>query len=412
VAIARSQTLPTFEWRLAWHVSEAPHKKTPLYDEHVRLGAKVVPFAGWLMPVQYSSIVEEHQIVRNNVGIFDISHMGQFIVNGAAGREWLNRMLTNNVENLATGTGQYTFLLNEKGGIIDDLIVYRIASETFLLVVNAARTAEDFAWLQNHLKETCSLDHTGDGPSFAEAMAGKLQTVSSCTLTNRSAEFGAVAVQGPRVIELFYSLFGTDVEPPGRNQIADFTFDGTIVSVARTGYTGEDGIEVFFRVEDGPKFWDAALEKGKTLGIKPCGLGARDTLRLEMCYPLNGSDLSPERNPIEAGLGFFVDLSKPHFVGRDALLKTKQSGPAEKLVPFRMTNKGPPPRPHYAVFRNGEQIGEVSSGTLSPSLNWGIGMAYVSSAHAKIGAEIDIEIRGQKFSATVEKKPLYRKPAS
>jgi len=383
-------------------VSEAVHKKTPLYDEHVRLGAKVVPFAGWLMPVQYSSIVEEHQTVRNNVGIFDISHMGQFIVDGAAGRDWLNRMLTNNVENLATGAGQYTFLLNENGGIIDDLIVYRIASETFLLVVNAARTLEDFAWLQNHLEEKRSLHHTGDG----------LQTVGSCALTNRSAEFGAVAVQGPRVIELFYSLFGADVEPPGRNHIADFTFDGTIVSVARTGYTGEDGIEVFFRAEDGVRFWNAALKKGKTLGIKPCGLGARDTLRLEMCYPLNGSDLSPERNPIEAGLGFFVDLTKPDFVGHGALLRTKQSGPAEKLVPFRMTKKGPPPRPNYAVFRNGEQIGEVSSGTLSPSLNWGIGMAYVSSAHAKIGAEIDIEIRGQKFPATVEKKPLYRKPAS
>ena len=401
MTVVRSQTLPTFEWRLAWHVSEAANKKTPLYDEHMRLGAKVVPFAGWLMPVQYGSIVEEHQTVRNNVGIFDISHMGQFIVDGATGRDWLNRMLTNNVENLATGTGQYTFLLNENGGIIDDLIVYRIGSESFLLVVNAARTLEDFAWLQNHLKEKRSFDHTADG----------LQTVSSCTLTNRSAAFGAVAVQGPRVIDLFYSLFGSDVEPPGRNHVADFTFDGTIVSVARTGYTGEDGIEVFFRAEDGVKFWNAALEKGKTLGIKPCGLGARDTLRLEMCYPLNGSDLSPERNPIEAGLGFFVDLSKPYFVGRDALLKTKQSGPAEKLVPFRMTNKGPPPRPHYAVFRNGEQIGEVSSGTLSPSLNWGIGMAYVSSAHAKIGAEIDVEIRGQRFPATVEKKPLYRKPA-
>ena len=154
------------------------------------------------------------------------------------------------------------------------------------------------------------------------------------------------------------------------------------------------------------------LERGKPLGIKPCGLGARDTLRLEMCYPLNGSDLSPERNPIEAGLGFFVDLAKPDFVGRDALLKTKEFGPREKLVPFRMKEKGPPPRPHYSVFRNGERIGEVTSGTISPSLNWGIGMAYVSSAHAKIGAEIDIEIRAQKFPATVEKKPLYRKPAS
>jgi aminomethyltransferase len=383
-------------------VTEAAQRKTPLYDEHVRLGARIVPFAGWLMPVQYSSIVEEHQTVRNNVGIFDISHMGQFIVHGAAGRDWLNRMLTNNAEKLATGAGQYTFLLNENGGIIDDLIVYRIANETFLLVVNAARTAEDFAWLQNHLKEKRSVDRTRGG----------LQTVASCALTNRSAEFGGVAVQGPRVNELFYSLFGADMEVPARNHIADFTFDGTIVSVARTGYTGEGGIEVFFRADDAVKFWDAALEKGKTLGIKPCGLGARDTLRLEMCYPLNGSDLSPERNPIEAGLGFFVDLTKPDFVGRNALFNTKQSGPPEKLVPFRMMEKGPPPRPHYAVFRNGEQIGEVTSGTLSPSLNWGIGMAYVSSAHAKIGAEIDIEIRGQKFPATVEKKPLYRKPAS
>ena len=157
------------------------------------------------------------------------------------------------------------------------------------------------------------------------------------------------------------------------------------------------------------KFWNAVLKKGKPFGIRPCGLGARDTLRLEMCYPLNGSDLSPERNPIEAGLGFFVDLTKPNFIGRDVLLKTKEIGPREKLVPFRMKEKGPPPRPHYAVFENGEHIGEVTSGTLSPSLNWGVGMAYVSAAHAKTGAQIDIEIRGQKFPATIEKKPLYKK---
>ena len=385
-------------------MSEAAHKKTPLYDEHVRLGAKIVPFAGWLMPVQYSSIVEEHQTVRNNVGIFDISHMGQFIVDGAAGRQWLNRMLTNNVENLATGAGQYTFLLNENGGIIDDLIVYRIASETFLLVVNAARADDDFAWLQDHLE----VGHASGLPDRTDRKRDACATM----LTSRSANFGAVAVQGPRTAALFDALFGKEIELPARNHIVDVPFGTTNVSVARTGYTGEDGIEVFFPASDAVKFWRAALERGKPLGIKPCGLGARDTLRLEMCYPLNGSDLSPERNPIEAGLGFFVDLTKPDFVGRDALLKTKQSGPAEKLVPFRMTKKGPPPRPHYAVFRNGEQIGEVTSGTLSPSLNWGIGMAYVSSAHAKIGAEIDIEIRGQKFPGTVEKKPLYRKPAS
>jgi aminomethyltransferase len=388
--------------RLAWRVSEVAQRKTPLYDEHVRLGAKMVPFSGWLMPVQYTGIVEEHHAVRNSVGIFDISHMGQFIVDGAGAREWLNTMLTNNINKLDVGTGQYSFLLNERGGIIDDLIVYRIGDETFLLVVNAARTDEDFAWLQNHLKE-------GRSPGRP---SGGLETAAPCKLENRSANFGGVAIQGPRIAELFHSLFGKGVEIPSRNHIVDLTIDGMAVSVARTGYTGEDGIEVFFRAPDAVNFWNAALEKGKPFGIKPCGLGARDTLRLEMCYPLNGSDLSPERNPIEAGLGFFVDLTKPNFIGRDALLKAKEIGSREKLVSFRMKDKGPPPRPHYAVFQNGERIGEVTSGTLSPSLNWGMGMAYVSSAHAKIGAEIAIEIRGQKFPAIIEKKPLYKKSTS
>jgi len=368
-------------------VSEPAQKKTPLYSEHVRLGAKMVPFAGWLMPVQYASIVEEHQAVRNSVGVFDISHMGQFMVDGAGARDWLNSMLTNNVEKLDVGIGQYTFLLNDRGGIIDDLIVYHVEEHKYLLVVNAARADQDFAWLQNHLREGISL-------------------------TSRSADSGAVAIQGPQTTPLFHALFGKDIELPARNNIVDIPFNGTSVSVARTGYTGEDGIEVFFAANDAMKFWNAVLKRGKSLGIKPCGLGARDTLRLEMCYPLNGSDLSPERNPVEAGLGFFVDLAKPDFVGRNALMKTKESGPREKLVPFRMKEKGPPPRPHYAVFCNGERIGEVTSGTLSPSLNWGVGMAYVSSAHAKIGTEIDIEVRAQKFPATIEKKPLYRRPAT
>jgi len=314
-------------------VSEAEHKKTPLYEEHIRLRAKMIPFAGWLMPVQYTSIVEEHQAVRNNVGVFDISHMGQFIVEGAGARDWLNGMLTNNVDKLDVGMGQYTFLLNDRGGIIDDLIVYRIDEQKYLLVVNAARADEDFAWLQNHLKEGCSL-------------------------TSRSSDFGAVAIQGPRTTALFHALFGNDTELPARNHIADVPFDATSVSVARTCYTGEDGVEVFFPANDAVKFWSAALERGKPLGIKPCGLGARDTLRLEMCYPLNGSDLLPERNPIEAGLGFFVDLSKPDFVGRDALLKTKEFGPREKLVPFRMKEKGPPPRPHYAVLAMASALGK------------------------------------------------------
>jgi aminomethyltransferase len=376
-------------------VTHGEYSKTPLYEEHVRLGARMVPFAGWLMPVQYTSIVEEHQAVRNNVGIFDISHMGQLIVDGADAREWLNTMLTNNVGKLDVGMGQYTFLLNESGGIIDDLIVYRIDDLKFLLVVNAARTDEDFAWLEK----------------WHQLPADYRQNAhATVRLANRSADFGGVAIQGPRIAELSHALFGPNTDLPSRNSIADFPFDGTTVSVARTGYTGEDGIEVFFRASDAVKFWNAALDEGKAFGIKPCGLGARYTLRLEMCYPLNGSDLSPERNPIEAGLGFFVDLTKSNFIARDVLLETKEKGPREKLVPFRMKEKGPPPRPHYAVFENGVRIGEVTSGTLSPSLNWGVGMAYVSTARAKIGAQIDIEIRGRKFPATIEKKPLYKQP--
>ncbi len=374
-------------------MSEAAQKRTSLYEEHTRLGAKIIPFGGWLMPVQYTSIVEEHQAVRNNVGIFDISHMGQFIVGGSGARAWLNTILTNNVDKLQVGTGQYTFLLNERGGIIDDLILYRIENDKYLLVVNASRTNEDFAWLQKHLP----------------AAERTVPAASEVRIDNRSANFGGVAIQGPRVAELLRALFGKDIDLPPRNHIVDLPFDETNVSVARTGYTGEDGVEVFFRTSDAIKFWNAALEKGKPFRIKPCGLGARDTLRLEMCYPLNGSDLSPERNPIEAGLGFFVDLTKPNFIGRDVLLRTKESGPREKLVPFRMKEKGPPPRPHYPVFDNGERIGEVTSGTISPSLNWGVGMAYVSAPHAKIGAQIDIEIRERKFPAVIENKPLYKK---
>jgi len=374
-------------------VSETAQKRTPLYDVHVQLGAKIVPFAGWLMPVQYTGILEEHQTVRNNVGIFDISHMGQLIVSNPAAAGWLNTMLTNNIDKLEVGQGQYTFLLNERGGIIDDLIVYRIGKQKFLLVVNAARTDEDFAWLDRHLP----------------AVKAAVSAANQVRIDNRSADFGGVAIQGPRVAELFHALFGEDVDPPPRNHIVELGFDGTNVSVARTGYTGEDGVEVFFRAQNAAEFWNAALDKGNPFGVKPCGLGARDTLRLEVCYPLNGSDLSPDRNPIEAGLGFFVDLTKPNFVGREALVKAKENRSAEKLAAFRMEGKGPPPRPHYSIFRNGERIGEVTSGTLSPSLNYGIGMAYVSAPHAKIGTRIDIEIRSQRFPAIIEKKPLYKK---
>ncbi len=365
-------------------MSDSAPKKTPLYEEHVKAGAKLIDFGGWLMPVQYSSIVDEHQAVRKNAGVFDISHMGQLIVSGEKAGSWLDEMLTNNVAKLGVGQGHYTFLLNDAGGIIDDLIVYRTAPNEFLLVVNASRTEEDIAWLQKHLP-------------------------AGVQLRSRSDEYAGLAIQGPHVVEFFHSLFGSDMAPPERNEIRDFVHDSVPLSIARTGYTGEDGFEVFFPAEHAVFVWEEVLRKGGPIGLKPCGLGARDTLRLEMCYPLNGSDLSPEHNPIEAGLGFFVDLKKEKFTGREKLASDKEQGPARKLVPFRMNGKGPPPRPHYAVYQNGERVGEVASGTLSPSLSVGIGMAYVPTAQAKIGMPLEIEIRGQKFPATIEKKPFYKK---
>ena len=365
-------------------VTDPAQKRTPLYDEHVRLGAKMIPFGDWIMPVQYSGIMDEHQAVRKNVGVFDISHMGQLTAEGVGAGAWLNTMLTNNIDKLEVGTGQYTFLLNERGGIIDDLIVYRTESEKFLLVVNASRVDEDFGWLQSHV-------------------------TAAVELQNRSNDFGGVAIQGPRVLELLQKLFGAEATIPSRNQIKEFVYQGITLTVARTGYTGEDGVEVFFPADRAGDVWRTILAEGKELGIRPCGLGARDTLRLEMCYPLNGSDLSPEHNPIEAGLGFFVDLSKPQFVGRAELERVKAEGSPRKLVPFKMKARGAPPRPHYSVFVSDERVGEVTSGTLSPSLNNGIGMAYVSTVHAKVGTELEIEIRGQKFPAVIEKKPLYKK---
>ncbi len=361
-------------------------KKTPLYDEHVRRGAKMIAFGDWMMPVHYTGIVDEHHAVRKSGGMFDISHMGQFVIYGADAANWLDTMLTNNIQKLGIGQGQYTFLLNDRGGVIDDLIAYRIEDATFLLVVNAARIDEDLAWLEKHRP-------------------------AETKLTNRSADFGAVAIQGPRVVDLFQELLSGNANQtlPARNQIADYQIDGISVTIARTGYTGEDGVEVFFKKEDAVPFWNLVLARGETLGIKPCGLGARDTLRLEMCYPLNGSDLSPDRNPLAAGLGFFVDLTKPQFIGRDALSKAKADGTPQKLAAFKMEGKGPPPRPHYAIFSGDRRLGEVTSGTLSPSLNYGIGMGYIESNNAKIGSKIEIEIRGQKFPAIIEKKPLYKK---
>ena len=288
------------------------------------------------------------------------------------------------MDRLGLGECQYSFLLNERGGIIDDLLVYRLEESKYLLVVNASMIDEDVAWMQSHLRP-------------------------GVTLENRSNEFAGIAVQGPCAAQLFDRFFEGKISRPARNEIQRYEADCTTVWIARTGYTGEDGFELFFKAECAATIWDAILEKGADLGIKPCGLGARDTLRLEMCYPLNGSDLSPDHTPLEAGMSFFVDLEKPDFIGRAKLAEQHKSGVPRRLVPFKMKGNTPPPRAHYTVFKDGKPIAQTTSGTVSPTLGIGIGMAYVPTEFARINEEIEIDIRGRRFPATIQKKPLHKK---
>jgi aminomethyltransferase len=361
-------------------------KKTPLAETHQEWGGRMVEFGGWWMPVQYGGILEEHKAVRSAAGLFDISHMGEIMVTGEEVGSWLNRLLANDLGRLAPGEGQYTFLLNERGGVIDDLIVYRLTASQYLLVVNASKIEEGVAWLTSHLP------------------------ASGVRLENRSEQMSVLALQGPQAERIYREFFGPKFLPPARNQITVLPWDDLEILAARTGYTGEDGFEFFFSNRGARVLWDGLLKCGEKFGLKPCGLGARDTLRLEVCYPLNGQELSPEHTPLEAGLGFFVSLDKlSDYPGKGALLAQKKEGKPRQLVAFRMTSKGAPPRPHYAVWAGTEKIGEVTSGTLSPSLQTGIGLAYVLAPFAKVGREIEIEVRGQRFPAEIVKKPFYQR---
>jgi len=328
------------------------------------------------MPVQYSSILAEHHAVRTKAGIFDISHMGQFFISGPGCAAWLNRLLTNNVQRLAPGQGQYTLMLNDKGGVIDDLIAYRTGETDFFLVVNASMIEDDFFWMASH-----------QDPDII--------------LRNESELWAGMAIQGPQTGAIFAAACPGETLPP-RNGYA-MTAAGAIV--CRTGYTGEDGFEFFCPAAAGIAAWDRFV----AAGAAPCGLGARDTLRLEMGYPLNGNDLSPERSPIEAGLGFFVDLEKPDFIGRDTLVSHKARGTTVKLCAIQYTDKGAPPRAHYPVLAaDGSVLGELSSGGLSPSLMTGIGMAYLPTPFAQPGTPLQIDVRGRLCPAKVVKKPFYK----
>ena len=360
----------------------SPISLSPLHETHLRAGARMVPFAGWNMPVQYKGITGEHLAVRRACGIFDISHMGQFRVEGPASRDWLNSLLTNNTTRLGIGQGQYTLLLNEIGGVIDDLILYRTGAEAWFLVVNASKTAEDLAWM-------------------------KARLLPSITLTDESPRYAGMAIQGPTSAAVYQQVAGAHTELPDRNGIAEFiSLRGGTCVVCRTGYTGEDGFEFFCEAEEAPYWWNEFTEHGAV----PCGLGARDTLRLEMGYPLNGNDLSPKRTPLEAGLGFFVDMDKPAFTGREALAAQKVHGLPSKLTGLRLTGKGPPLRALYQVFTNGQPVGELCSGGISPSLGIGIAMAYLPPALTTPGTALEIDIRGKRHPAETIKKPFYKKP--
>lgn len=351
--------------------------QTPLFDAHVAAGGRMVDFAGWEMPVQYSGILAEHKTVRESAGVFDISHMGEFSVRGPGSAAWLDSLLTNNAGSLADGTAQYSLMLNESGGVIDDLIVYRLGSGDFLLVVNASMIGEDAAWMKARLVE---------GIEFED----------------RSADYAALAVQGPASGEVFGKLFAKTM-PSERNRIFQIGED----FIVTTGYTGEAGFEWIMPARQAAFSWQCALDAG----AKPCGLGARDTLRLEMCYPLNGSDLAPDRTPLEAGLGVFVDFNKPDFVGKPALAAQKAAGVSHRLCALQVMEKAPPIRPHYPVFIDGEPVAETTSGALSPSLGVGIALAYLPSGFSQPGQEVEIEVRGRRFRACVQKKPLYQKEA-
>ncbi|HEX7570915.1 MAG TPA: glycine cleavage system aminomethyltransferase GcvT [Verrucomicrobiae bacterium] len=373
-------------------------KRTSLFAAHQKLGAKLVDFGGWEMPVQYTSITDEHLAVRNAAGLFDISHMGEVTVSGPVAVAFLNSVLTNDIRKLASGQGQYTLMCNERGGVIDDLYAYRLSVNVYFLVINASRIEADVAWLQ--------------------AQAAKFSG-GEVNLTDASHHYAAIAVQGPKVknficqcipgasASVFQVNAVTDLK---KNQIAGFSFDNHNIFVARTGYTGEDGFEIIGPDSVIQHLWDKILSVGAPFGIKPCGLGARDTLRTEVCYPLYGHELDEQTTPIEAGVGFFVALDKGEFNGRAALAEQKANGTKKKLVAFKMTEKSAPPRPHYPIWANGANVGIVTSGTQSPSLNVGIGMGYVPAEFAKPDTKIEVEIRGRRFAAVIVTKPIF-KPA-
>ncbi|MGV1049816.1 MAG: glycine cleavage system aminomethyltransferase GcvT [Solirubrobacterales bacterium] len=352
-------------------------RRTPLYEQHEALGARLVPFAGWEMPVTYEGVREEHSAVRTHAGMFDVSHMGEVEVEGPGALAYLQRVLSNDVAGLEVGGAQYSCLCEEDGGVLDDLFTYRLGGDRYLIVTNASNHGTDLAWL------------------------GRASRVFDVAVRDVADRYAMLAVQGPHARAVLSRTL--KLELPPRMRVAYLQVGRRPALVCGTGYTGEDGVELLLDPEVAPPIWAELLDAG----IVPCGLGARDTLRLEVCYPLHGNELSPERNPIEAGLGWCCKEATG-FIGCEAIARARAGGTAEKLAPFLIEGAGIPRRGN-PVRSGGEQVGTVTSGTFSPSLELGAGMAYVRSDLAEPGTELEIDVRGKVRAARIGSKPLYRK---
>lgn len=360
-------------------------QRTPLFESYAKYGGKTIDFGGWELPVQFSSIKEEHEAVRTKAGLFDVSHMGEIFVTGKDSLAYLQQLVTNDVSKIQNGQAQYTAMCYENGGTVDDLLVYKIEDGHYLLVVNASNIEKDFEWMQ-------------------KTVFGDVK------LENHSEAYGLLALQGPLAEKILQRMTGEDLaEIKAFRFKTDVSIDGHSVIVSRTGYTGEDGFEIYGSPEAVVALWDAILAEGAEDGLVPCGLGARDTLRFEACLALYGQEISENITPLEAGLNFVVKLNKEEaFIGKEALAFQKENGIPRKSVGIEMIDKGIP-RHGYAVYSSGEKIGEVTTGTQSPSLKKNIGLALISKEHAELGSEVEIEIRNKRLKAKIVETPFYKR---
>ncbi|WP_190808364.1 glycine cleavage system aminomethyltransferase GcvT [Flagellimonas sp. S3867] len=360
-------------------------KSTALSNTHIALGAKMVPFAGYNMPVSYEGVNVEHETVRKAVGVFDVSHMGEFLIEGPNALELIQKVTSNDAAKLTVGKAQYGYLPNEIGGVVDDLIVYRVKEETYLLVVNASNIEKDW----NHIS--------------------KYNEVIGAVMKNISEDYSLLAIQGPKAVEAMQSLSSIDLSEIKFYNfvVADFAGIEHVI-ISATGYTGSGGFEIYCKNDEVKQVWDKVLEAGSDFGIKPIGLAARDTLRLEMGYCLYGNDIDDTTSPFAAGLGWVTKFTKD-FVNSEALAKEKEEGPSKKLIAFQLDEKGIPRQGYAIVDANGTEIGSVTSGTMSPSLSQGIGLGYVTIENAKVDSKVFIQIRKNQVPATVVKLPFYKK---